>query len=337
MDNLKNKTLLVTGGTGSFGTKLTEHLLNKKIPLKKIIIFSRDEDKQHRMKLEIKSNKVEFVIGDIRDKDSLRSAFLNVDFIFHAAALKHVPSCEFFPMEAIKTNVLGTDNVLSVAQELNVKKVVLLSTDKACKPINAMGCTKMLMEKIMLSKAKKKQGNTTFSCVRYGNVLFSRGSVIPLFFKQIKEGKDITITHPKMTRFLMSLSKATDLVMYALQNSKNGDIFIHKAKSSYILDIAKACLKITKSNNKITTIGIREGEKISETLITSDELSIASEHGQFWRIPYRKQLKEDDFYLKSQNSLDIQEYNSSLIKLENIDSICKIIKENSEYIKNKIF
>ncbi len=336
MDHLKNKTLLVTGGTGSFGTKLTEHLLNKKIPLKKIIIFSRDEDKQYRMKSEIKSKKVEFVIGDIREKDSLRSAFLNVDFIFHAAALKHVPSCEFFPMEAIKTNVLGTNNVLDVAQELNVKKVVLLSTDKACYPVNAMGSTKMLMEKLMFCRTRLKKGKIKICAVRYGNVMFSRGSVLPLFLRQIKEGKDLTITDKRMTRFLMSLSDTIELVLYAINKGQNGDLFIQKAKSGFIYDLARACLKITNSKNKIKIIGIRAGEKISETLANEEELANSIDLGNFWRIKQAANLNEDNFYSKGRIKIkNFKPYNSSLVNLENVDSICKIIQNNNEFKKLK--
>ena len=334
MSNLKNKTLLITGGTGSFGSKLTEYILQKKIPVKKIIIFSRDEDKQYKMKSKFKNHLIEYRLGDVRDINSMRGFFKSVDCIFHAAALKHVPSCEFFPTEAIKTNVLGTDNVLNLAEEFKVKKIILLSTDKACYPVNVMGCSKMIMEKLMFSRARFRDNKTTVCIVRYGNVMFSRGSVLPLFFQQIKDGKDLTITDKKMTRFLMSLTNAIELVIHAINNGRNGDLFIHKAKSAYIYDLARACLKITNSKNKIKIIGIRAGEKISETLATEEELGNSDNLGNFWRIKSVKNLNEEKFYnIGKKKITDIKPYNSSLIKIENLNSVCDIILKNDEYKK----
>lgn len=336
MDNLKNKTLLITGGTGSFGSKLTEYILKKKIPVKKIIILSRDEDKQYRMKSNFKNNLIEYRLGDVRDINSMRGFFKNVDYIFHAAALKHVPSCEFFPIEAIKTNILGTENVINLAEEFNVKKVVLLSTDKACYPVNVMGSSKMLMEKLMLSRARFKNNKTVICTVRYGNVMFSRGSVLPLFFQQIKYGKDLTITDKKMTRFLMSLTNAIELVLHAINKGQNGDLFIHKAKAAYIFDLAKACLKITNSKSKIKFIGIRAGEKISETLATEEEIANSENHGKFWRIKSATNFDEGKFYYKGEKKIiNIKPYNSSLIKIENFNNVCDIILKNEEYKKFK--
>jgi len=336
MSNLKNKTLLITGGTGSFGSKLTEYILQKKIPVKKIIIFSRDEDKQYKMKTKFASNLLEYRLGDVRDRETMISCFKGVDYIFHAAALKHVPSCEFFPIEAVKTNIIGTENVLNLAEESNIKKVVLLSTDKACYPVNAMGSTKMLMEKLMFSRARFKNRRTIICSVRYGNVMFSRGSVLPLFFQQIKEGKDLTITDTNMTRFLMSLSNAIELVMHAINKGQNGDLFIHKAKSGYIYDLARACLKITNSKNKIKIIGIRAGEKISETLATEEELGNSVNLQNFWRIKPATNLNEGKFYYQGEKKIkNLKPYNSSLVNLESVDSICKIIQSNHEFKKMK--
>lgn len=255
----KEKKILITGGTGSFGNKILQYLL-KNTDITEIRIFSRDEEKQDRMRNEIIDNRVKYYIGDVRDYASIDKAVIGIDFVFHAAALKQVPSCEFFPMEAIKTNILGTENLLESSIRNKVKKVIVLSTDKAVNPINAMGMTKALMEKIMIAKSRYKS-NTVLCATRYGNVMGSRGSVIPLFIKQIKEGKDITITDPNMTRFMMSLEESVKLVLYAYKYSKTGDIFVQKAPSSTILNLAKALQYIFKANNKIKIIGYRQGEK----------------------------------------------------------------------------
>tara|TARA_B100000575_G_C23132160_1_gene656927 strand:- start:2425 stop:3240 length:816 start_codon:yes stop_codon:yes gene_type:complete len=266
----------------------------------------------------------------------MKDFFKNVDYIFHAAALKHVPSCEFFPIEAIKTNVLGTENILNLAAEFSIKKVVLLSTDKACYPVNVMGSSKMLMEKLMLSRARFKNNKTLICTVRYGNVMFSRGSVLPLFFQQIKDGKDLTITDKRMTRFLMSLTNAIELVMHAINYGQNGDLFIHKARAAYIHDLARACLKITDSKSKIKFIGIRAGEKISETLATEEELANSENHGNFWRIKSATNTNEDKFFCKGvKNIANIKPYNSSLIKIEDFDNVCNLILKNEEYKKFK--
>ncbi len=281
----KDQTLLVTGGTGSFGNKMLRHFLQN-TDIKEVRVFSRDEEKQDRMRNELEDKRVKFYIGDIRDYSSIERALHGVDLVFHAAALKQVPSCEFFPMEAVKTNVIGAENLVNAAVKNNVKKVVVLSTDKAVYPINAMGMTKALMEKVMIAKARTVTDNKTLLCAtRYGNVMASRGSVIPLFIKQIKSGHDITITDPEMTRFLMSLEESVKLVLYAYENAKSGDIFVQKAPASTVMDLAKALQQIFQAKNKIKIIGSRHGEKKYETLVNREEMVKAEDMGNFFRIP----------------------------------------------------
>lgn len=296
---MAGKVLLITGGTGSFGNTY----LNKVIDSNKfseIRILSRDEKKQDDLRRELNNEKVKFFVGDVRDNSSVLNAVNGVDYIFHAAALKQVPSCEFFPIEAVKTNILGTDNVLNAAYSCNVSKVVILSTDKAAYPINSMGMSKALMEKVMVAKSRSISNNSTILCgTRYGNVMGSRGSVIPLFISQIKSNKDITITSPEMTRFLMSLDNAVDLVDYAFNNCNQGEIFIQKAPSSTIQTLAEALIEIFDSNSKVKNIGIRHGEKMHETLVTREEMLRAEEIGNFFKIkPDSRNLNYENYFSK---------------------------------------
>lgn len=285
MTSLKNKTVFITGGTGSFGKTVVQRLLDDG-EVSKIVVFSRDEKKQHDMRLKYDNPILDFIIGDIRDAERIMRAMKGADMVFHAAAMKQVPSCEFFPMEAVKTNIIGTNNVIDAAVQNDIEKVVVLSTDKAAYPVNAMGCSKMMAEKLMVARAQAQQkDDVTVLCgVRYGNVLYSRGSVVPLFVDQIQKGLPLTITHPGMTRFLMPLFDAVDLVLHALKHGGNGDLFIHKAAASTVEDLAKACLKLFNAKNEIKIIGIRAGEKMHETLATEEELTRAEDQGKYWRI-----------------------------------------------------
>jgi UDP-N-acetylglucosamine 4,6-dehydratase/5-epimerase len=292
-----DKTIMITGGTGSFGNAFFETVLNKYRP-KKIIIYSRDEKKQHDMRLKHNDELLSFVIGDIRDRDSIFRAMRGVDYVFHAAALKQVPSCEFFPMEAVKTNVVGTMNVLDGAEDNGVKKVVVLSTDKAVYPINAMGISKALMEKLMIARSYSNNSRTIYCGVRYGNVMYSRGSVIPLFVQQIKAGKPLTVTAKNMTRFLLPLSVAVELVLFALEHANNGDIFVRKASAATIGDLAQACVNIFKAKNKINEVGIRVGEKMHETLLTQEELMVAEEFADFYRVKSDRKIDYDEYFTK---------------------------------------
>ena len=284
-DMFKNKVLLITGGTGSFGNAVLSRFLDMSV--KEIRIFSRDEKKQDDMRHQINSNKVKFYIGDVRNKRSVDYVMPGVDYIFHAAALKQVPSCEFFPMEAVKTNIMGTENVIDSAIQHGVKRVITLSTDKAVYPINAMGMSKALMEKVMISKARTIDEKTgiVICGTRYGNVMASRGSVIPLFIEQIKAGKDITITDPNMTRFMMTLEDAVDLVLFAFSNGKNGDIFVQKSPASTVAALATALIELYKSKSKVRTIGTRHGEKLYESLVNREDMVKAEDMKDFYRIP----------------------------------------------------
>jgi UDP-N-acetylglucosamine 4,6-dehydratase len=297
----KDKILLITGGTGSFGNAMLRGFLNS--DLKEIRIFSRDEKKQEDMRIEYKNDKLNFISGDIRDFDSINNAMNEVNFVFHAAALKQVPSCEFYPMQAIQTNILGAENVLEAAARNNVERVVVLSTDKAVYPINVMGISKAMMEKMAVSKARDtrvRSVNAIYTATRYGNVMCSRGSIIPLFIRQIKEGKSLTITNPKMTRFMMSLDDSVDLVMFAFKNGNPGDIFVQKSPASTIEDLAIALKELFNATNKINIIGERHSEKMYETLCAKEEMSKADDLGNFYRIPadyrdlnYTKYVQED--------------------------------------------
>jgi len=305
------KTLLITGGTGSFGNAVLRRFLHTDI--KEIRVFSRDEKKQEDMRIELNNSKVKFYIGDVRNYDSLYSAMDGVDFVFHAAALKQVPSCEFYPMEAVRTNVLGTENVLNAALANRVMKVICLSTDKAVYPINAMGISKAMMEKLMVAKARMTdESKTVCTGTRYGNVMASRGSVIPLFVKQIKEGKPLTITDPNMTRFLMSLDDAVDLVLYAFSNARQGDIFVQKAPASTILELAVAVKELFNAGNEIRIIGTRHGEKLYETLLTREELAKAEDLGGYYRIiPDDRDLNYGKYFTEGQEQISLlEDYNS---------------------------
>lgn len=331
-----NKTLLITGGTGSFGNAVLQRFLNTNI--KEIRVFSRDEKKQEDMRIELKNSKVKFYIGDIRNYDSVYSATNGVDFVFHAAALKQVPSCEFYPMEAVRTNVLGTENVLNAALANNVKKVICLSTDKAVYPINAMGITKALMEKLMVAKARiTGEQKTTYIGTRYGNVMASRGSVIPLFIKQIREGKPLTITDPNMTRFLMSLDDAVDLVLYGFNNARQGDIFVQKAPASTILDLAKALKELFSANNDINIIGTRHGEKLYETLLTREELSKAEDMGGYFRIvPDERDLNYGKYFTEGEEQISrLDDYNSHNTQRLNVSEIKEKLLQ-LEYVQHEL-
>lgn len=307
----KGRTLLITGGTGSFGNAVLEGFLNTDIG--EIRIFSRDEKKQDDMRKKYKNDKIKFFIGDIRDLHSIKNAMYDVDFVFHAAALKQVPSCEFFPMEAVKTNVIGTENVLTAAIEAGVKKVICLSTDKAAYPINAMGISKAMMEKVIVAKSRTvSQDKTMICCTRYGNVMASRGSVIPLFIDQIKSGNPITVTDPEMTRFLMDLREAVDLVLHAFEHANSGDIMVQKSPASTVGDLAQAIKEVFDADNEIKIIGTRHGEKLYETLMTKEEFLHAEDMGNYYRVPADKRdLNYDKYFVEGDQKLSTtEEYNS---------------------------
>ena len=322
---LNNATLCITGGTGSFGHEIMSFFLDSNI--KEIRIISRDEKKQDDMRKRFSNEKLKFFIGDVRDKESIKNAINGSDYIFHAAALKQVPSCEFFPMEALKTNVIGTDNVLDLAIQFGVKSVVCLSTDKSVYPINAMGISKALMEKVIIARSRESSG-TIICATRYGNVMGSRGSVIPLFMKQIMESDPITITNPKMTRFMMSLSEAVHLVLYAFDNGKPGDIFVQKSPAATIETLAKAMLKmLNKPNHKIINIGDRHGEKLYESLVSKEEMFLASDLGQYYRIsPDSRDLNYSSFISEGKDTLMSEEYNSHNTERLDIDQTCELLK-----------
>jgi len=304
----KNKILLITGGTGSFGNAVLDKFLNSEI--KEIRIFSRDEKKQDDMRRKYQNKKIKFFIGDVRSKNSLNQAMGGVDYVFHAAALKQVPSCEFYPMEAVLTNIIGTENMLNSAIMCNVEKVICLSTDKAVYPINAMGVSKSLMEKVFVAKSRLNS-NTKIIGTRYGNVMASRGSVIPLFYDQIVNNKPITITDSKMTRFMMTLDNAVELVLFAFQNGISGDIFVQKAPSATIEDLAIAMKKIYKSNSEIKNIGIRHGEKLHETLLSKEERLISEDLGNYFRIPAdNRDLNYDKYFSEGVEAENLEEFNS---------------------------
>ena len=332
----KNKTLLITGGTGSFGNAVAKRFLNTDI--KEIRIFSRDEKKQDDMRKHYKNDKLKFYIGDVRDLQSIKNAMHGVDYIFHAAALKQVPSCEFFPLEAVKTNILGTDNVLTAAIEYGVRKVICLSTDKAAYPINAMGISKAMMEKVLIAKSKTVDPDRTLICgTRYGNVMASRGSVIPLFIEQIKRGQPLTITNPNMTRFLMSLEEAVELVVFAFQHAEAGDIMVQKAPASTIGDLAQAIKELFDADNEIKIIGTRHGEKRYETLLTREEYLKAEDMGNFFRVPADKRdLNYDKYFVEGNQMLSCDvEYNSDNTERLNIAQIKQKLL-SIEYVRNEL-
>lgn len=312
MTMFRNKILLITGGTGSFGNAVLKRFLDTDI--KEIRIFSRDEKKQDDMRHALQNPKVKFYIGDVRDKRSVDGAMNNVDYVFHAAALKQVPSCEFFPIQAVRTNVLGTENVLDSAIQHGVKNIIVLSTDKACYPINAMGISKAMMEKVAIAKGRAigENGTTTICCTRYGNVMASRGSVIPLWVEQMKAGNDITITDPNMTRFMMTLDDAVDLVLYAFKNGKNGDLFVQKAPAATLEILAGSLIEMYNSTSKIRVIGTRHGEKLYESLVTREEMAKAENMGEYYRIPCDdRDLNYDKYFIEGQEKVsESEDYHS---------------------------
>ena len=331
---LKNKTLLITGGTGSFGSTILKKFQDT--DFKEIRIFSRDEKKQHDLRTAINNSKVKFFIGDVRDPQSIDNVVKGVDYIFHAAALKQVPACEFFPIEATKTNVIGTSNVLTSAIKHGVKKVICLSTDKAAYPINAMGISKALMEKVAI--ANSRNSNETIICVtRYGNVMASRGSVIPHFVEQVKNNAPLTLTDPNMTRFLMSLDEAVDLVLFAFQHGSAGDLFIQKSPASSIADLAQAVKELFNSKNEITIIGKRHGEKMYETLATKEEIVLAEDLKNYYRIPAdNRDLNYNKYYIDgSQKNQSEEDYNSSNTNQLSVNQIKEKLL-NLDYIKNEL-
>jgi UDP-glucose 4-epimerase len=322
---LKNKTLLITGGTGSFGNAVLQRFLDTD-HFKEIRIFSRDEKKQDDMRTSLNNDKLKFYIGDVRNYDSVERACRGVDYIFHAAALKQVPSCEFFPLEATRTNVLGTQNVIDAASHNKVQKVICLSTDKAAYPINAMGISKALMEKVAVA-ASRNNPDTTVCLTRYGNVMASRGSVIPLFMNQIKKGEAITITDPKMTRFLMSLEEAVELVLFAFEHGNAGDLFVNKAPAGTIGDLAQALKELAGVTNEIKIIGTRHGEKLYETLCTREEMIKAEDMGDFYRIPAdNRDLNYARYFSEGEGAIaEIEDYNSHNTTQHDVEGMKKLL------------
>ena len=336
-DFLKDKILLITGGTGSFGNAVLHKFL--KSDIKEIRIFSRDEKKQEDMRINYRNDKLNFIVGDVRDFDSINNAMIGVDYLFHAAALKQVPSCEFYPMEAIKTNLLGAENVLEAAAANNVKKVIVLSTDKAVYPINTMGMSKAMMEKLAISKARDyrvQKSKNVICATRYGNVMASRGSIIPLFIKQIKEGSQLTITNSEMTRFMMSLDDSVNLVVFAFKNAKPGDIFVQKSPAATILTLATALKELFNADNEIKIIGARHGEKMFETLCGKEEMSKAEDMGDFYRVPadfrdlnYTKYVQDDGPRLQN------IEYNSDNTNMLNVTQMKELLL-TLDYVRKEL-
>lgn len=333
---LKNKILLITGGTGSFGNAVLQRFLHTD-HFSEIRIFSRDEKKQDDMRTALKNGKLKFYIGDVRNYDSIERATRGVDYIFHAAALKQVPSCEFFPLEATRTNVFGTQNVIDAAAFNKVKKVICLSTDKAAYPINAMGISKALMEKVAVA-ASRNNPETTVCLTRYGNVMASRGSVIPLFLKQIQDGNPITITDPSMTRFLMSLEEAVELVLFAFEHGNAGDLFVNKAPAGTIGDLAQALKELCKADNEINIIGTRHGEKLYETLCTREEMLKAEDMGEFYRIPAdNRDLNYAQYFSEGEEAASmIEDYNSHNTEQEDVEGMKRLLS-NLPLIKKQVF
>lgn len=332
----KDKVLLITGGTGSFGGAVLKRFLNTDI--KEIRIFSRDEKKQDDMRRYYQNDKIKYYIGDVRDLSSIKNAMHDVDYVFHAAALKQVPSCEFFPMEAVKTNIIGTDNVLTAAIEAGVKKVICLSTDKAAYPVNAMGTSKAMMEKVFTAKSRTVSGNKTLICgTRYGNVMCSRGSVIPLFIDQIKNGQPLTVTDPNMTRFIMSLEEAVELVVFAYENAETGDIMVLKSPACTVGVLAQAVKELFDVDNEIKIIGIRHGEKMYETLLTKEEAAKAIDMGNFFKVPVDKRdLNYDKYFSEGNHELALSdEYNSDNTTMLDVEGVKEKLLTLS-YIREEI-
>jgi len=322
----KDKILLITGGTGSFGNAVLQRFL--KSDFAEIRVFSRDEKKQEDMRITLKSDKVKFYIGDVRDYDGIHDALKDVDYVFHAAALKQVPSCEFYPMEAIKTNVIGAENVMRAAIDRGVERVVVLSTDKAVYPINAMGMSKAMMEKVMVAKSRLcDPAKTILTATRYGNVMASRGSVIPLFLQQLQDGKPLTITDPTMTRFLMSLEESVDLVLYAFEHARPGDIFVQKAPASTVGDLAEAMRQLLRKNNEIKIIGTRHGEKLYESLVSREEMARSEDLGDYFRIPAdSRDLNYAKYFVSGETAIsEIDDYTSHNTMRLNIDEVKQLL------------
>lgn len=331
----ENEKVLITGGTGSFGKTMLKKLLETKV--KNIVILSRDEKKQNDLRDEFIDSRINFVVADIREKDSIMRFFKDIDMVFHAAALKQVPSCELYPLEAIKTNIIGTNNVLDSAIENNVKNVVCLSTDKAVQPVNVMGLTKSMMEKIALSKSQENH-NTIISITRYGNVLSSRGSVVPLFISQATKNVALTLTDELMSRFIMTLEEAIDLVLFASKNSKRGDIFVKKSHSCYIKDLAESIIRITKSDSSIIVTGIRPGEKRHETLVSQEEMAVAIDMGEYFRIPSKSynlnfQNNLNYSYSEIENYAEFNSLNTKILNKSELDKLITLtIQNNGQFI-----
>jgi UDP-N-acetylglucosamine 4,6-dehydratase len=333
---LENKVLMITGGTGSFGNTVLKRFLETDV--RRIIVFSRDEKKQEDMRITLRNSKIQFVIGDVRDYVSVAQAMHGVDFIFHAAALKQVPSCEFYPMEAVRTNVIGTENVLNAAIANNVKRVVVLSTDKAVYPINAMGISKAMAEKVMVAKSRNvPDGGTIMCATRYGNVMASRGSVIPLFIEKIKAGQPLTLTDPNMTRFLMSLEDSVDLVMHAFEHGQQGDIFVQKAPASTINDLANALTQMFSGNGNIKIIGTRHGEKLYETLVSREEMVKAEDRGRYYRIPAdNRDLNYDKYILEGEpEANDVDDYTSHSTERLSVEKIMSLLM-TLDYVREEL-
>ena len=332
----KGKVLMITGGTGSFGNTVLKRFLSTEV--REIRIFSRDEKKQEEMRIALNNPKLKFYIGDVRDYDSIHQAMKGVDYVFHAAALKQVPSCEFYPMEAVRTNVLGTENVMNAATANGVKRVVVLSTDKAVYPINAMGISKAMAEKLMVAKARMQNAGETMICAtRYGNVMASRGSVIPLFVSQLKDGKPLTVTDPNMTRFLMSLEDSVDLVLYAFEHGKQGDIFVQKAPASTVGDLAQALNELFAGGSPIRVIGTRHGEKLYESLISREEMAKAEDMGDYYRIPAdNRDLNYAQFFSEGEEKISHQDdYTSHNTKRLNVEQVKKLLSK-LDFIKEEL-
>lgn len=332
----KNKVLMITGGTGSFGNTVLKRFLSTDV--REIRIFSRDEKKQEEMRIALNHPKLKFYIGDVRNYDSIFNAMKGVDYVFHAAALKQVPSCEFYPLEAVQTNVLGSENVMNAAIARGVSRVVMLSTDKAVYPINAMGISKAMMEKFMVAKARmQNEGETVLCATRYGNVMASRGSVIPLFVSQLKEGKPLTVTDPNMTRFLMSLEDSVDLVLYAFEHGKQGDIFVQKAPASTVADLAQALKELLNKDNPVREIGTRHGEKLYESLISREEMAKAEDMGGYYRIPAdNRDLNYAQFFSEGEEKISHQDdYTSHNTERLNVEQV-KTLLLKLDFIKEEL-
>lgn len=334
--NFSGKTLLITGGTGSFGNAVLTRFLDTDV--REIRIFSRDEKKQEDMRIALNSAKLKFYIGDVRDCDSVRQAMQGVDYVFHAAALKQVPSCEFYPMEAVRTNVLGAENVMNAAVECSVSRVVVLSTDKAVYPINAMGISKAMMEKLMVAKSRMRQpGETVFCATRYGNVMASRGSVIPLFVGQLKAGSPLTVTDPGMTRFLMSLEDSVDLVLHAFEHAEQGDIFVQKAPASTVGDLAVALKEIFKRDVPVRIIGTRHGEKLYESLLSREEMAKAEDMGRYYRVPADdRDLNYNKYFVEGETKVsDFEDYTSHNAERKDVAGVISLLNK-LDYIREQL-